>query len=204
MSSESLSERERDEEVLRAVQQRDPEAFDRFVDRFGNRIYGFGMRVCGQREDAEDVLQETLLTIYRKLRDLREPAALVTWLYRIVANACVSARRKARIGSAEELSLEELLPHGEEIGEGPLLPDESGPEVELYRQEVSQALDAALREIPADYRVVWVMRDVEGLSTAETAEALGLSVPNVKMRLHRARLALRKQLAHLRYEGAAS
>jgi RNA polymerase sigma-70 factor (ECF subfamily) len=203
MSSESLSERERDEEVLRAVQRRDPMAFDRFVERFGNRIYAFGLRVCGHREDAEDVLQETLLTIYRKLRELREPAALVTWLYRIVANTCVSTRRKARVGAAEELSLEGLLPDGEAIGEGPWLPDEAGPEMELYRQEVSRALDAALQEIPADYRVVWVMRDVEGLSTAETAEALGLSVPNVKMRLHRARLSLRKQLAHLRYEGAA-
>jgi RNA polymerase sigma-70 factor (ECF subfamily) len=203
MSSESLSERERDEAVLRAVQRRDPQAFDRFVERFGNRIYAFGLRVCGQREDAEDVLQETLLTIYRKLRDLREPAALVTWLYRIVANTCVSSRRKARIAAGEELSLEELLPQGEDMGEGPFPPEASGPEVELYRQEVSRALDAALQEIPPDYRVVWVMRDVEGLSTAEAAEALGLSVPNVKMRLHRARLALRKQLAHLRYEGAA-
>ena len=192
------ADRARDEAILRAVVDRMPGAFDQFVERFGNRIFAFGMRMCGQREDAEDVFQETLLSVFQKLQTLREPGALTTWLYRIVANACLSKRRKSRFAPDRELSLEELLPDGE-IQEGPMLPDAHGPETELYRRELSEALEEGVRDLPPDFRIVWLMRDVEGLSTEETAEALGISIPNAKMRLHRARMALRKRLA--RFQG---
>jgi RNA polymerase sigma-70 factor (ECF subfamily) len=188
-------DRAADEEVLRAVQAREPDAFDRFVERFGNRIYAFGVRMCGHREDAEDVFQETLLTVFQKIQTLREPGALTTWLYRIVANACLTRRRKSKFAPSHELSLDELLPQGGVVEAGPVLPDTDGPSGALYRREILEAMDAAMRDLPPDYRVVWLMRDVEGLDTAETAEALGISIPNVKMRLHRARLALRKRLA---------
>lgn len=192
-ASGKTADRARDEAILREVVDRVPGAFDRFVDRFGNRIYGFGMRMCGQREDAEDVFQETLLSVFQKLQTLREPGALTTWLYRIVANACLSKRRKSRFAPNRELSLEEVLPEGE-IQDGPVLPDRDGPEYDLYRRELSQALEESVRDLPPDFRIVWLMRDVEGLSTEETAEALGLSIPSTKMRLHRARMALRKRL----------
>jgi RNA polymerase sigma-70 factor (ECF subfamily) len=165
------------------------------VERFGNRLYAFGLRMCGQREDAEDVFQETLLAVFRKLETLREPGALTTWLYRIVANACLTKRRRSRFAPDRELSLEDLLPEGD-IEEGPIIPDGHDPEAALYRRELSQALEEGVRDLPPDFRIVWLMRDVEGLSTEETAEALGLSIPNTKMRLHRARMALRKRLAH--------
>jgi len=192
-----------DEEVLRAVQAREPDAFDRFVERFGNRIYAFGVRMCGHREDAEDVFQETLLTVFQKIQTLREPGALTTWLYRVVANACLTRRRKSKFAPDRELSLDELLPQGGVVEDGPVLPDADSPAGDLYRREISEALEAAMRDLPPDYRVVWLMRDVEGLDTAETAESLGISIPNVKMRLHRARLILRKRLAHL-HPGADS
>ncbi len=197
-------ERAEDEAVLRAVQVREPDSFDRFVDRFGNRIYAFGMRMCGRREDAEDVFQETLLTVFQKIQTLREPGALTTWLYRIVANGCLTRRRKSKFAPARELSLEELLPQGGVVEQGPLVPEGEGPAGNLYRREIAEALDDAVRDLPPDYRVVWLMRDVEGLDTAETAEALGISVPNVKMRLHRARLVLRKSLVHFHPDGASS
>jgi RNA polymerase sigma-70 factor (ECF subfamily) len=198
-------ERERriDEEILHGVLNHEPGAFDRFVERFGNRIYAFGVRMCGHREDAEDVFQETLVAVYQKLGTLREPGALTTWLYRIVANSCLSRRRKSKFAPDRELSLEELLPQGGVVEEGPALPEESDPSGELYRQELSEALEAAMRDLSPEYRVVWLMRDVEGLSTEETAEALGISIPNAKMRLHRARLALRKRLAAYHPGGAA-
>lgn len=196
-------ERERDEEILRGVLNHDPGAFDRFVDRFGNRIYAFGVRMCGHREDAEDVFQETLVAVYQKLETLREPGALTTWLYRIVANSCLSRRRKSKFAPDRELSLDELLPQGGVVEDGPALPDESDPSSDLYRQELSEALDAAVRDLPPDYRVVWLMRDVEGLSTEEAAEALGITIPNAKMRLHRARLPLRKRLAAYHPGGAS-
>lgn len=196
-------DRKRDEEILRGVLNHEPEAFDRFVERFGNRIYAFGVRMCGHREDAEDVFQETLIAVYQKLETLREPGALTTWLYRIVANSCLSRRRKSKFAPDRELSLDELLPQGGVVEDGPALPDESDPSSDLYRQEVSEALDAAVRDLPPDYRVVWLMRDVEGLSTEEAAEALGISIPNAKMRLHRARLSLRKRLAAYHPGGAS-
>jgi RNA polymerase sigma-70 factor (ECF subfamily) len=196
-------DRARDEEILRGVLNHEPEAFDRFVERFGNRIYAFGVRMCGHREDAEDVFQETLVAVYQKIETLREPGALTTWLYRIVANSCLSRRRKSKFAPDRELSLDELLPQGGVVEEGPSLPDESDPSGDLYRQELSEALDAAVSDLPPDYRVVWLMRDVEGLSTEEAAEALGISIPNAKMRLHRARLALRKRLAAYHPGGAS-
>ena len=191
-------ERATDEAILRAVQADEPGAFDRFAERFGNRIYAFGRRMCGHVEDAEDVVQETLIAAHRALRDLREPGALTTWLYRVVANACRSRRRKSKFAPEQEIPLEELLPRGGVVEAGPRLPDRDGPESSLYRRELEEALEKAVRDLPPDHRVVWLMRDVEGLSTHETADALGISVPNTKMRLHRARLMLRKRLAHLR------
>jgi RNA polymerase sigma-70 factor (ECF subfamily) len=181
------------------VRDHQPGAFDRFVERFGNRIYAFSMRSCGHREDAEDVFQETLLTVYRRLQDLREPGALTTWLYRIVANACASSRRKGKFAPDQELSLDELLPLGE-IETGPVLPRRHGPEGELYRRRVAEEMEEAVHALPPAYRIIWMLRDVEGLDTAETARALEISEANVKMRLHRARLALRKRLAHLHPE----
>lgn len=169
------------------------------MERFGNRIYAFGIRMCGHREDAEDVFQDTLITVFRKIQTLREPGALTTWLYRIVANACLTRRRKSKFAPAAELSLEELLPMGG-VEDGPVLPEGNGPVEAVYRNEVSHALEKAVRDLPPDYRVIWLMRDVEGLSTEETAQALGLGISNVKMRLHRARLALRRDLAHLHPE----
>ena len=110
-------------------------------------------------------------------------------------------RRKSKFAPKQELSLEELLPLGGVVEEGPVLPDELGPESSAYSRELGEALDAAVRDLPPDYRIVWLMRDVEGLSTEETAEALDLGVSNVKMRLHRARLALRQKLAAFAPQG---
>jgi DNA-directed RNA polymerase specialized sigma24 family protein len=151
-----------DEAILRAVRDHQPGAFDRFVERFGNRIYAFSMRSCGHREDAEDVFQ-------------------------------------GKFAPDQELSLDELLPLGE-IETGPVLPRRHGPEGELYRRRVAEEMEEAVHALPPAYRIIWMLRDVEGLDTAETARALEISEANVKMRLHRARLALRKRLAHLHPE----
>ena len=200
--SDKMGARALDEEILRSVQSGEPDAFDRFVKRFGNRIYGFGMRVCNQTEDAEDVYQDTLVAVFRTLESLREPQALTTWLYRIVANACRSKRRKGSFAGNREIPLDDLLPQGEPILGGPVMPDAGGPVDDVYHRELAEALEKSVRNLPPDYRVVWLMRDAEGLSTQETADALDISVPNVKMRLHRARLQLRKALAHLHPRGA--
>lgn len=183
-----------DEELLEAVRRDDPHAFDAFVDRFGRRVLAFGQRMCGHREDAEDVAQETLLRAFQGLGELRAAGAVQSWLFRVAANACLMKRRKQ--SHAREISLEELKPPGWEDGSMPEVPDWSSlPERSAARAELRDALEAGLGRLPPDYRVVLLMRDVEGLSTRETAEALQIGEPAVKMRLHRARLALREILA---------
>jgi RNA polymerase sigma-70 factor (ECF subfamily) len=171
-----------------------PEAFEPFVRRFAPLIMNFGRRMCGQRDDAEEVLQETLLTAYQSIKDLRQPAALTAWVYRVAANACLHMRRRGRHDPERELSLDELLPAPGASG-APDVPDWSDvPLDRLLQGELRDKLTQAVLELPSTYRVVLVLRDQEGFSTRETAEILGIGEPLVKVRLHRARLAMRKAL----------
>jgi len=183
-----------DAKLLSAIEQGDQAAFDLFVGRYGRRLMAFGQRMCGNREDAEDVLQDTLLTAYKGLHRLRDPGAVRTWLYRVASNACLMKRRKQ--ARSREISLDDFKPPGWEDGYVPEIPDWSHlPDGSARRAELRDALERGFRELPADYRVVMLLRDVEGLSTRETAEALDVREPTVKMRLHRARLAMRQLLA---------
>ncbi len=184
-----------DERLLDAAQRNEPGAFDAFVERYGRRLLAFGVRMCGHREDAEDVFQETLLKAYQGLANLRDPGAVRTWLFRVAANQCLMKRRAENKGAGRPLSLDSLKPPGWEDGRLPEIADWSDlPEEGAARAELRQGLEQALFELPADHKVVVILRDVEGLTTEETARALGVRVPTVKMRLHRARLALRERL----------
>ncbi len=183
-----------DAALLRRIRNDEPGAFEDFVAAHGDRIYGFGRRVCGPSEDARDVVQETLLQAYLSLKDLDHPEALRSWLYRVAANACYMKRRKGKYEPARELSLEDLAP---EPGRGAAaeIPDPSAlPDEELERTLVRERVQEAIRDLPEHYRIVLVMRDMEHLSTEETSEALSLPITTVKMRLHRARLMVRKRL----------
>ena len=185
---------EADRRLLAGIRRDDPAAFEDFVDRYGGRILGFGLRVCGEAEDAKDVAQDTLLQAFRGLKKLDEPRALRGWLYRVAANACLMKRRKRKHEPRRELSLEELMPRGAadaaiEIPDVSTLPDEAAA-----RTELQQTVRAAIAELPPDYRMVLLLRDMEQLSTREVAEVLQVPGSTVKMRLHRARLMLRRML----------
>ena len=185
---------ETDTDLLERIQRDDPEAFDLFVSRYGDRLYGFSVRMCGEREDARDTVQETLLKAYSSLKDLKEPKALRSWLYRVASNACLMKRRKGKYEPDRELSLEELMPRGPE-GAALEIPDVSElPEDEVLREEARRKVREAIASLPGHYRVVLVMRDMEHLSTREVSRALDLPETTVKMRLHRARLGVRKYL----------
>lgn len=185
---------EADAHLLDAIRRNDPAAFEDFVRRYGGRILGFGMRVCGEQEAAKDVAQETLIQAYQSLKDVQEPKALRSWLYRVVSNACLMRRRKKKDEPRRELSLEELMPSGPEEASIEIPDARALPEDEAVREEVREAVHAGIAELPVDYRMVLLLRDIEQLSTRETAEALDLNESTVKMRLHRARLMLRKVL----------
>ncbi|RMG45172.1 MAG: sigma-70 family RNA polymerase sigma factor [Acidobacteria bacterium] len=187
-----------DAQLLEAIRERRAGAFDAFVERYGKRLLAFGLRMCGHREDAEDVFQETLLKAYAAAASLRDPGALRTWLYRVAANQCLMKRRSEK-NSARELSLDALKPSGWEDGLAGEIPDWSAlPDDEAQRAELRAELERAIGALPPEHRAVVLLRDVEGLSTRETADVLGLGVPAVKMRLHRARMHLRERLAAYR------
>jgi RNA polymerase sigma-70 factor (ECF subfamily) len=174
----------------------EPEAFERFVNHFRAKLFRYVWMMCGHREDAEEVAQETLLKVFENFDQLREPELVRPWIFRIARNACLMKRRKSVFAPERELSLEELTPsaHFDEVADWRALPEE-----QLLRAEMKAALDRAIRELPETYRAVVLLRDVEEISTEETARILDLSPDAVKQRLHRGRLAIRQKLdAHLR------
>lgn len=189
--------------LLESIRRDDPGAFDRFVDLYGDRIFGFGMRFCGEREDAREVAQETLLQAYRSLKGLKEPRALRSWLYRVVANACLMRRRRGKYEPARELSLDELMPADPDSASVEIPDARALPDSALERQRAREAVREAIRDLPPAYRLVLMLRDMEELSTAETARALDVPETTVKMRLHRARLMVRQRLSALFAEGAS-
>ncbi len=194
--AESTTDPDPDLALLEAVRRGDPGAFDRFVERWGGRVMAFGRRMCGHQQDAEDVYQETLLKAFQGLDRLREPRALRTWLFRVVANQCLMVRRK--LPPEREVSLDVVADAGwagvrlEDLPPCCDLPLEAAERAELRRQ-----LAAAVAGLPPETRIVFLLRDVEGLPTAETAEVLGIGASAVKMRLLRARRQLRESLARV-------
>ncbi|MEO8028666.1 MAG: sigma-70 family RNA polymerase sigma factor [Bryobacteraceae bacterium] len=184
-----------DTELGRRLLAGDMTAFDRFVDLYRPKIYNYSFVMCGQPDDAEEVAQDTLMQVFTHLGQLREPDRLKAWVFRIAKNACLTKRRKSVFAPVHELSLDELMPtrdgetHRIEIADWRALPED-----EALRVELKKELDGSIRRLPEIYRPILLLRDVEGLSTEDTAEILDLSEDVVKTRLHRARLAVRKDL----------
>ena len=175
----------------------DANAFDRFVEHFRAKIFHYSWLMCGQREDAEDVAQDTLLKVFESFDQLREPERVRPWVFRIARNACLMKRRKSVFAPAQELSLDDFMPAMDHQGGHAKLQiaDWSGlPDRQLMRSEMKHVLDQAISELPENYKSVLLMRDVEELSTLETAQVLDLTEDVVKTRLHRARLAVRQKL----------
>lgn len=172
------------------------QAFDQFVELYHGKLFRYSYTMCGQRDDAEEVAQETLLKVFESLHQLREPDRLKPWVFRIAKNACLMKRRRSMFAPEAELSLDELKPaHGDGDGRRLEIADWSAlPESLALDAELRAALHQAVRDLPYAYKSVFLLRDVEELSTADAAEVLGVSEDVVKTRLHRARLALRKKL----------
>ena len=200
-------ERQRESELAAALLRGEPEAFDRFVEYFRAKVFSYSWLMCGHREDAEEVAQEALLKAFESFDQLRDPEHVRSWIFRVAKNACLMKRRKSVFAPQRELSLEELLPASDGEGEHRHIEiaDWSNlPEKELLNAELGDELRRAIRELPDSYRSVLLLRDVEELSTEETAEVLDLTADVVKTRLHRGRLAVRQKLdGYLRSAAAA-
>jgi RNA polymerase sigma-70 factor (ECF subfamily) len=192
-----------DLEIARDLLSGDEAAFTYFVNAFRARLSHYSYLMCGHREDAEEVAQETLMKVFESIDQLRDPGRLKSWVFRIAKNQCLMKRRKSVFAPAVELSLDELKPasSGEgagrtlEIADWNALPDDL-----LLNSELQGALTSAIQALPEHYRSVVLLRDVEELSTEDTAEVLEISPESVKTRLHRGRLFLRQQMdAYLRH-----
>lgn len=181
-----------DEGVLvAAAKQGDPAAFAELVRRYERKIFRLAQNITQNREDAEDAMQEAFLKAYTHLGNFQGDSRFYTWLVRIAVNEALMKLRKRRPG---EFSLDEPVESDED-----LLPREvadwgPSPEQRFARSQMNEILTAAIEKLDPDFRIVFVLRDIEELSTEETARLLGLSIPAVKSRLLRARLRLRQRL----------
>lgn len=174
-----------DAELLHAVRQGDSRALATLLERHAPSVYRFGLKLCGDPQDAQDVVQETLLAATRSLQNFRGDASISTWLYTVARNAC---RKRSRGSKGAPATVEPL---SEDV---PQASGEPGPDEALERRALARALDAELAHLSPTEREVLVLRDVEGLSASEVAEIVGISVQAVKSRLHRARAALRARM----------
>ena len=186
-----------DEQLVEALRRGEEGAVEALVDRYAGWIHGVTRRLLNDPRDAEEVTQDVLLTVVRKIQTFKGEAAFSSWLYRIAANAAYQRLRAKRV--RQEVSLEPFLSVFDDEGRY------VQPVVDWSRQlddpavagEVRAAIERSLTRLPEEHRVIVLLHDVEGLSNEDVAAALGLSVPAVKSRLHRARLFLRQELAHL-------
>jgi RNA polymerase sigma-70 factor (ECF subfamily) len=176
---------------LAALRQRDEAAFQQMVETYSPRIYNLALKMLGDSDLAEDILQETFVNAYRAIDRFEGRSHISTWLYRIAHNAVLMRLRKEK-GTPDLQSLEDELDLDTVSISGQW---DDAPERHLLQNELWAKMDVALGNLSENLRVVFVLRDIDDLSTSETAAVLDLSESAVKSRLHRARLALRAQLA---------
>lgn len=173
-----------------------PPDFDQVYRDYVDLIYRFAYRLCGESEAAKDIVQETFLSAYKGLKDFRGEAQLSTWLYTIASHACMRMRRKRKGEPDRELSLEEFIPTSDGEFKLQIPIDGLSPEEALQNKELRRILNQAIDTLPPQYRMVLVLRDMEGLSAKEVGSIMRLNERAVKSRLHRARLFVRKELSN--------
>lgn len=189
-----------DAELVRRAQSGDKAAFDALVTRNESKVYGLCVRMLGNPEDAEDVLQEVFIKAYQSLPGFRGDSAFSTWLYRIATNACLMRIRRKKL---DTVSLDQPIEQGADGTRE--VPDwTQDPASEVMNDELRAVLAQHINELAPDNRIVFVLRDIHGLTTEDTASVLGLTPPAVKSRLHRARLHLRERLSGYFSHGSAA
>ena len=182
------------EQAVQLIKRKDPKSSEEALALLQKTVFSFSMKVCGQRQDAEDTMQEVLLKSVPNLPKFDNPKALMVWLYKVAKNRCLMSRRKSKFAPKEDLSLEELMPDRQELQK--LSGNADGtPETALLRRESAKHLREAVQRLPAEYRLILVLHDMEELSDSDVAEITGLRLGTIRVRLHRARLFVRKELA---------
>jgi RNA polymerase sigma-70 factor (ECF subfamily) len=168
------------------------EAYEELVSRYEAKVFNLAMRFTRNQEDAEEVLQDVFTTIYQKLEGFEGKSAFSSWLYRIIVNAAFMKLRKRR--QSNTIGIEDLSPAVRQVAVERDMSIGSRSDLLSMNRELRETLETAINRLPDQYRAVFVLRDVDGLSNQEVGEILELSIPAVKSRLHRSRLMLRKKL----------
>ena len=185
-------------DVVRKAKNGDKEAFSELVTIYSDRIYNLALRILRNREDAEDVLQETFLTVLQKLNTFDGRSNFFTWIYRIATNASLMKLRKKRLVFAELPENPDLGPRYEEQN---IVDWSQDPSFNIQNEEIKKIIDKAINQLSEIYRTVFILRDIEQLSIKETSKILIISEENVKIRLKRARMFLRDKISQY-YEGS--
>lgn len=190
------------EQAVALLKDRGDENLEKALALLQQAVFAFGMRLCGQREDAEDTTQEVLVKAIPYLPKFDNSRALAKWLYTVAKNRCLMSRRKSKFAPKQELSLDELMPDREELEqlESSSIPN---PENSTIRGEQAQRLREAIRALPPHYRIVLVLRDMEGFTDEEAGEITGLRPGTIRIRLHRARLFVRRELQKKEHSGGS-
>ncbi len=178
--------------LVRAAKAGDISAFEQLVRRYDRNVFRIAQHITQNREDAEDVVQDAFLKSYENLKNFQEQSKFYTWLVRIAVNEALMRLRRRR--PERMVSLDEDVKTEEDSMPREVADWSPNPEQQFSQAELKDILQRTIQGLPSSFRTVFVLRDVEGLSTEETAEALGLSIPAVKSRLLRARLQLRERL----------
>ncbi len=180
--------------LVRSAKAADVNAFEELVRRYDRNVFRIANHITQNREDAEDVVQDAFLKAYQNLERFQEQSKFYTWLVRIAVNEALMRLRKRRTGTGRTVSIDEDIETEDDAIPREIADWSPNPEQMYNQAELKDILSRNIQGLPASFRTVFVLRDVEGLSTEETAEALQLSVPAVKSRLLRARLQLRERL----------
>ncbi len=183
-------------ELIEKAKAGDKHALAILVKNYEQTVFNFAFKICRNRDKAEHTMQETFLSMIKHIDQFDSKSKLSTWLYTIVSNHCLMMARSAKKDMFASIDDEEAL-----IDESSTTDWSVSPERVTENNELKEMLDDAIQKLPADYRIVFLLRDVEGLSTEETGKITNLTVPAVKSRLHRARAFLRNEINKVMKDG---
>lgn len=178
-----------DEELIRKAQKGDRKALSELVKRYEQTVFNFAFKICRDKDRAEHSMQETFMSMIKSLNQFSGKSKFSTWLYTIVSNHCLMMARSNKNKYQISLDDEDAFIEPTSFTDWNVTPEKV-----LENNELKSMLDDAIQKLPYDYRIVFLLRDVEGLSTEETGKIVKLSIPAVKSRLHRARSFLRNEL----------
>lgn len=185
------TKRKSDLELIEEFRKGEQGSFEELLTRYSSKVFSLASRLTRNTEDAEEVLQDVFVTVHRKIAGFEGKSSFSSWLYRVTVNAAFMKLRKRKQDLS--VSLEDIVQQSQTVA-ALKSPESAFVDSQSIRNQMLEALEVAIRKLPDDYRPVFILRDVDGLTSREVSKILDLTVPAVKSRLHRSRLMLRRRL----------